>query len=256
MGYMRFPREAQPLQNVHTLILDMLLNLKECVTLVIRLLSYLVRGWCVKIWFNRAVIPAWWHQPPWQTDTIRSPNYCLVNNDFYWNCFRYHSFVEGRCVRICINQWDMVDYAKLPDLGRASIDMVSILWRWYGFDDSGDVEMIWFCHSADVEMVWFCHSGRVEMVWFWWLGRCKNGLVLILGRCWYSLVAALGRRNRWSSFGVPREMLVQFGFCTRETWNPPQTPYISRVRATSPESNHTPPEGENASGDVKNRFWL
>ena len=128
--------------------------------------------------------------------------------------------------------------------------------RWYGFHDSGDVEMIWFCHSADVEMVWFCHSGRVEMVWFWWLGRCKNGLVLILGRCWYSLVAALGRRNRWSSFGVPREMLVQFGFCTRETWNPPQTPYISRVRATSPESNHTPPEGENASGDVKNRFWL
>ena len=32
--------------------------------------------------------------------------------------------------------------------------------------------------------------------------------------------------------------------------------YISRVKATSPESNHTPPEVKNHSGDVKNRFWL
>ena len=32
--------------------------------------------------------------------------------------------------------------------------------------------------------------------------------------------------------------------------------YISRVKATSPESNHTPPELKNHSGDVKNRFWL
>ena len=57
-----------------------------------------------------------------------------------------------------------------------------------------------------------CRDGLVLF-----LGRCKDGLLLILGRCWYSLVEALGRRNRWSGFGVPRETLVQFGFCTRET---------------------------------------
>ena len=55
------------------------------------------------------------------------------------------------------------------------------------------------------------------MIWFWSLGRCTHGLVSILGRCWFSLVETLGRRNRWLGFGVPREMLVQFGFCPRET---------------------------------------
>ena len=57
-----------------------------------------------------------------------------------------------------------------------------------------------------------CRDGLVLL-----LGRCKDGLVLILGRCWYSLVEALGRRYRWSGFGVTREALVQFDFCTRET---------------------------------------
>ena len=60
------------------------------------------------------------------------------------------------------------------------------------------------------------------MVWF-----------LKLGRCWFSLVFALGRRQIH-----------------------PQTPYISRVSTTSPESNHTSPEQGNPSGDAKYLEWV
>ena len=106
------------------------------------------------------------------------------------------------------------------------------------FSSSGDVVMVWFWYSGDAEcvlqlgaiaMVWFCSSGDVVMVWFWYSGDVQMVWFLKLGRCWFSLVFALGRRQIH-----------------------PQTPYISRVSTTSPESNHTPPEGENPSGDVSN----
>ena len=124
------------------------------------------------------------------------------------------------------------------------------------FCHSGYAKMVWFCHSGDVEKVWFCHSGDVEMVWFWWLGRSKDGMVLILGRCWYSLVVALGRRQRLSDFGVPRETLVQSGFSLGRRKIHSQTPYVSRVRTASPESDHAPPEGKIPRETYQTLTWL
>ena len=97
--------------------------------------------------------------------------------------------------------------------------------------------MVWLCSSGNVEIVWFCHSGDVEMIWFWSLGRCWYSLVLSLGRCLHGLVLGfLGRRRFSLIFALGRRKIHP----------------ASRVRTTSPESDHTSPEGENPSGDVSN----
>ena len=85
----------------------------------------------------------------------------------------------------------------------------------YGFDDSGDVNMVWFWYSGDVGIVWWRLSGDVV-----------DCLVLgFLGRCWFSLVFALGRRKITLHF--------------------PSQDNASRVRPYASR-------GKNPSGDVSN----
>ena len=97
--------------------------------------------------------------------------------------------------------------------------------------------MVWLCSSGNVEIVWFCHSGDVEIIWFWSLGRCWYSLVSFLGRCLHGLVFGFLGRRRFS-------LIFALGRCKIHP--------ASRVRTTSPESDHTSPEGENPSGDVSN----
>ena len=150
MSYMRFPQEAQPLQIVHTLILD-----KECVTWVICLLIYFVRDRCVKIWVNMAIIQASWHQHPWQTDIIMSLNYCYITNDLFIEIAFNMFFCLG-------SVWENLHWP----VRHGWLYQSPWLWKrinWYGFD-------------------------TLEMVWFWWLGRCWDGMVLSLGTCWDGMV--------------------------------------------------------------------
>ena len=120
--------------------------------------------------------------------------------------------------------------------------------RWYGFDPSWDVEMVWFWYSWDV-----------EMVWFWSLVRCQNGLVLILVRCRDGMVLILVRSSivwccpSWDVkmvwFTVSSWGVSFVWFFPREKSNPPDA---SRGGTTSHESYQTSHEGENPSWEVPN----
>ena len=68
------------------------------------------------------------------------------------------------------------------------------------------------------------------------LDRCIHGMVLTLEICWYSLISRPRETSRMVWFQIPREMLVRFDFCPRETHFPKNMPYVSRGGTTALEA--------------------
>ena len=68
------------------------------------------------------------------------------------------------------------------------------------------------------------------------LDRCIDGMVVTLERCWYSLIPTPRETLKMVWFRVPREMLVRFDFCPRETYFPKIMPHISRGGTTALEA--------------------
>ena len=68
------------------------------------------------------------------------------------------------------------------------------------------------------------------------LDRCIDGMVVTLERCWYSLISTPRETLKMVWFQIPREMLVQFDLCPRETYFPTKMPNVSRGGTTALEA--------------------
>ena len=88
------------------------------------------------------------------------------------------------------------------------------------------------------------------------LDICMDGMVVTLERCWFSLISTPRETLKMVWFQIPREMLVQFDLCPRETYFPTKMPNVSRGGTTALELYQRLSRAEIPRETLKTMTWL
>ena len=103
----------------------------------------------------------------------------------------------------------------VSDLERSEVGMILTL------DRCLDGMVVTLERSRD-GMVLVLERRKVGMILT--LDRCIDSMVVTFERCWYCLIPTPRETLKMVWFQIPREMLVRFDFCPRETFYPPKMP--------------------------------